>query len=217
MRGSSHGSNGREGGGERHGGRNVARRGRGGRPRPPAPAPSGVRRGELLSSAPGEVPSSLALPVVPAVPAGPPDLAKKPAWGPLHFGMTVEQARRALEAAGFGWFDDRLPDGTPGLGIESPEFEGCGAYFDKQHGGLGLIVIDHWPQRSEPDACGLVARIGERRGAPAGAARPDPEKPRATLHEWVEDGVRLVVRVVRLDLAGDAMWRVREEYTRAPS
>lgn len=216
MRGSSQGSNGRGGGGGRRGGRSDARRGRGGRPHQPPPVLSTVRRRELLSSG-QEAPRPASLQAMPVVPSGPADLAERPAWGPLHFGMTVEQARRALEAAGIDCFDDRLPDGTPGLGLESPEFEGGGAYFDKQHGGLGLIVLDHWPQRSEPDASGLVARIEQRRGAPSGGARPDPERPGSMLHEWVEDGVRLVVRVLRLELAGDAMWRVREEYTRAPA
>lgn len=216
MRGSSQGNNGRGGIGGRRGGRNDGRRGRGGRPHQPPPVVSTVRRRELLAPDQGAAPPS-SLPSFPVVPPAPADLAATAAWGPLRFGMTIEQARRALEGAGIDWFDDRLPDGTPGLGLESPEFEGGGAYFDKQHGGLGLIVLDHWPQRSEPDARGLVARIEARRGAPPDGTRPDPEKPGVMLHEWVEDGVRLVVRVLRLDLAGDTMWRVREEYTRAPT
>ncbi|MBN1771887.1 MAG: hypothetical protein JXB32_11530 [Deltaproteobacteria bacterium] len=173
-----------------------------------------MRRREMLAPARAAA-SASALQAVPAVPAGPADLAETAAWGPLRFGMTIDQAREALEAAGIDCFNDRLPDGTPGLGLESPEFEGGGAYFDKQHGGLGLIVLDHWPQRSEPDARGLVARIEERRGAPPSGTRADPERSGVLLHEWRVAGVRLVVRVLRLDLAGDAMWRVREEYTRA--
>jgi hypothetical protein len=173
-----------------------------------------VRRREMLAPARSAA-AAAAVHAVPAVPAGPAGLAETAAWGPLHFGMSVGQAREALESAGVDCFDDRLPDGTPGLGLESPEFEGGGAYFDKQHGGLGLIVLDHWPQRSESDARGLVAKIEERRGTPPTGTRPDPERPGVTLHEWVVNGVRLVVRVLRLELAGDAMWRVREEYTRA--
>jgi hypothetical protein len=170
----------------------------------------------MLSPARAGAPVS-AFHTMPVVPAGPAELAATAAWGPLRFGMTIAQAREALEGAGVDCFNDRLPDGTPGLGLESPEFEGGGAYFDKQHGGLGLIVLDHWPQRSESDARAVVARVEQRRGGPPAGARPDPERPGGLLHEWQGDGVRLVVRLLRMELAGDVMWRVREEYTRASS